>query len=184
MNEIRIIGIDPSLRNTGYCQLIFNTDNKKIRVQNCGVILNPAKYKGIDALESMIEMLTDLSESEWIAEAHHVIVESPPPTRSFSASFQAGAMIGVAHIAGAAAALMNINRVKMVQPVVWNRAKKKEYTQKRIQQILGDFTTWEYDTKVKDKYIEHVIDAVGMAYWFLNETYLQEKEKNEIKDKD
>lgn len=179
MKEIRIMGIDPSLRNTGYCQLIYDRESNEMDLKHIGILKNPIsdKNKGTNAIKSMIGMMKELFEEDWTKECMSVVIESP--LKAFWAGYQTGSLIGVAHISGAAAAYAGLERATLVYPAEWNKAKKKEKTQMEIQDIFGACETWEFETKVKESLYEHIIDAVGMSYWFLNSFYLNEETAKE-----
>jgi hypothetical protein len=173
MHKINIMGIDPSLRNTGYCMLIYDKETETMELQHCGILKNPRyNNKGTEAIKNMIGLVKGLLEEEWAQTCKHVVIESP--LKAFWAGYQAGALIGVAHIAGAAAAYASLERVTLVYPGDWNGRQKKEKTQLRIQDMFGDCDTWDFETKVNEADYEHVIDAVGMCYWLLETLYLKE----------
>lgn len=172
MEIVEIIGVDPSLRFTGLGKVAYNTETKKIKVSGCQVIQNKTTLKGTDAISHMLEKIENVASEPDYSEAQDVIVESP--VMPFHAKFQASSMISVAHIAGGAAALFGVDRVKLYRPTEWNRAKKKEKTHFLTQQILGPWETWTWKIAAKRKdHIEHVLDAVSMALWYLQENYIE-----------
>lgn len=80
-------------------------------------------------------------------------------------------------IAGAAYSFLNDfeenPKAEMVYPTVWNHRTKKQKTSEIISELVGSPETWQFDQKVKNpKMYEHVIDAVGMAYYVLERDYL------------
>ncbi len=174
MEIIEIVGIDPSLRFTGVGKVTYNTETQKINVSGCQVIQNKTTLKGTAAIAEMLERIEHVASQHEYLEAKEVIVESP--VMPFNAKFQGSSMISVAHIAGGAAALFGIDRVKMYRPTEWNRAKKKEKTHFLTQEALGSWETWNWSVVAKRKdHIEHVLDAVSMALWHLQEHYLEVK---------
>lgn len=171
METIEVIGVDPSLRFTGIGKISYNTETKNIKVSGCQVIQNKTTLKGTDAISGMLGKIEDIASEPVYLDAKDVIVESP--VMPFNAKFQASSMISVAHIAGGAAVLFGHDRVKLYRPTEWNRARKKEKTHFITQQILGPWETWNWVIAAKRKdHIEHVLDAVSMALWYLQENYV------------
>lgn len=172
MEIVEIIGVDPSLRFTGIGKVVYNTDTKKIKVEGCQVIQNKTTLKGTEAISGMLNRIENIASEPIYLEADHVIVESP--IMPFNAKFQASSMISVAHIAGGAASMFGLDRVKLFRPTEWNKARKKEKTHFVTQQVLGTWETWSWVLAAKRKdHIEHVLDAVSMALWYLQENYLE-----------
>lgn len=173
METIEVIGVDPSLRFTGIGKVSYNTETKKIKVSGCQVIQNKTTLKGTAAIAHMLQGIEDLAGDAEFLDSEHVIVESP--VMPFHNKFQGSSMISVAHIAGGAAALFGIDRVKLYRPTEWNRAKKKEKTHFITQQVLGPWETWTWRVAAKRKdHIEHVLDAVSMAFWYIQENFIEE----------
>lgn len=171
METVEVIGVDPSLRFTGVAKVTYNTETKDFAVSGCQVLTNKAALKGTEAIAYMLELVEGVASEPEFLEAEDVVVESP--VMPFHAKFQGSSMISVAHIAGGAAALFGIDRVKLYRPTEWNRAKKKEVTHFNTQQLLGPWETWRWRFAVRRKdQVEHVLDAVSMALWYIKEKYI------------
>jgi Holliday junction resolvasome RuvABC endonuclease subunit len=172
MEIVEIIGIDPSLRFTGVGKVVYNTETKAIKVTGCQVIQNKTTLKGTEAIAGMLDRIEGLASEPIYLEAKHVIVESP--IMPFNPKFQASSMISVAHIAGGAAMAFGIDRVKLFRPTEWNKAKNKEKTHFNTQSKVGPWETWSWEVAARRKdHVEHVLDAVSMALWYLQEHYIE-----------
>lgn len=175
MENIEIIGVDPSLRFTGIGKVTYNTETKKFKVSGCQVIQNKTTLKGTDAIAGMLERIEDVASHPEYLDAKDVVVESP--VMPFNVKFQASSMISVAHIAGGSAVLFGTDRVRLYRPGQWNRSKKKEVTHAITQQLLGTWDTWEWLVVARRKdHVEHVLDAVSMALWYMHENFISIKE--------
>lgn len=142
---------------------------------NCGVIRTPEKLKGVDALLYMIEKMREVSERDCFSQCVKVVVEFPAAV--YNPKFSSGALTPLAGVAGACVAMFqneDENKIFPVYPTVWNGGKKKEKMSELIQQLIGVYSEWEFDdmpTRAGD--FEHVIDAVGMAYWLSDKDYFE-----------
>lgn len=122
--------------------------------------------------------MTEISKRACFIDCAHVVVEFP--AAFYNPKFSSGAITPVAGISGACMVLFQNEEKKRVLPVypsVWNGGKKKKTTAKLIEEIIGDPSEWEYDdnpTKTAD--FEHIIDAVGMAYWLMQRDYFEREE--------
>lgn len=175
MEIVRIAGIDPGLRFTGYGVVNFDTEKNEIWTSNCGVVKNRGSQyvKGLDAIMHMKGLLKDLSEKECFAACDSIIIEVPAAV--YSKNFSSGALVPVAVISGVLLNLFDYGEVIPVYPTVWNRRRKKEVSQAKTQEVLGSYEEWNYDNMPKAKpQFEHIIDAVGMALWYLQTQYIEE----------
>ena len=178
MEKVKILGIDPSLRNTGLAVIEFNTelptDHKDAyKICHCQVISNPAKYTGKDAIMNMLDMLTDESKKECYANVDHVIIESP--SIMFNQKWSGGTISSIAHISGGCIPIFGIHRSHIFRPNEWNRSRKKEITQSNIAKVVGYADTWHFEKRLKnEKLLEHVGDAVGIALFWIKSNYLEE----------
>ena len=82
MEIIKILAVDPSLRNTGLAVLLFNTEcatknEKAFLVKDCQVVVNPQKFTGTEAILNMLDMLNEISMEGCYREVDHVLIESP-----------------------------------------------------------------------------------------------------------
>jgi len=172
METVEIVAIDPSLRFTGISKVSYNTETEKFKVSCCQVIKNKDSFKGTKAISYMLEQLSEAADDPDLLESEIVLVESP--IMPFFSKFQGGAMISVAHIAGGAACLFGLDRVKLYRPSEWNRSKKKEVTHFDTQTILGTWETWGWKKSIKHKsQLEHVLDASSMALWYIKTNYIE-----------
>lgn len=178
MEIIQILGVDPSLRNTGLAIVSYNTelsldDPKAFQVNNAQVLINPAKYTGTEAILNMMDMMYEQSLKFCYNEIDSVIIESPPIM--FNKTWSAGTISSISHVAGGAVAIFGIDRSHLFRPNEWNKTRKKEITHNQTVAFLGDPLNWHYEKRVSaDKKLEHVLDAVSMALWWIKSNYLEE----------
>jgi len=142
---------------------------------NCGVIRTPDKIKGTDAILYMIEAMREVSLRDCFSHCVQVVVEFP--AAFYNPKFSSGALTPLAAVSGACMSLFQDDSKKKVLPVyptVWNGGKKKEKMSELIQQLIGSYSEWEFDdTPTRQADFEHVIDAVGMAYWLADKEYFE-----------
>lgn len=178
MEKVRILGVDPSLRNTGLAVVTYNseypvTDPKAFTASNCQVLVNPAKYTGTDAIMNMLDMIKACSELEYYQQVDNVIVESP--AIMFNKAWSGGTMSSIAHISGGAVALLGIEKAHLFRPNEWNKTRKKEVTHAQTISILGSSDDWHYEKRVKsEKFMEHILDAASMALFWIKSNYLED----------
>jgi hypothetical protein len=178
MEIVKILGVDASLRNTGLSIVSYNTelspeDPEAFEVSHCQVLVNPAKYKGTDAILNMLDLMSNESKKECYQLADNVIVESPPVL--FNKAWGAGTISLIAHISGGAVAIFGIDKSYLFRPNEWNKSRKKEQTHAKTIDFLGDSDLWHYEQRVKsEKYMEHVLDAASMALWWIKSNYIEE----------
>lgn len=173
MEIIKIVGIDPGLRFTGYSMVSYNTEDNTISTSNCGVLKTPSAFKGLDAVFYMLKELKALNERLNFDHCDHTIVEIPAAI--YGAKFSAGALMPVSSVAGGCCVIFDIEKVIPVYPSVWNKRKKKDVTKKETENILGDADSWNYDYKPKAKsQMEHIIDSASLALWYLQLNYIEE----------
>jgi hypothetical protein len=178
MEKVRILGVDPSLRNTGLAIVTYNTelpptDPKAFTTSNCQVLVNPAKYTGTDAILNMLDMLHEESAKECYKDIDTVLVESPPVM--FNKNWSGGAIASIAHISGGAVAFFGLEKAHLFRPTEWNKSRKKEVTHNQTIGFLGDPDLWHYEKRVKsEKFMEHILDAASMALWWIKGNYVEE----------
>lgn len=172
MEKVKILGVDPSLRNTGLAIVSYNTETKKYSVSNCQVLVNPQKFKGKDAIFSMLDMIKTESEKTCYKEVNKILVESP--SVMFNAAWAQNTISSIAHISGGALAIFGLENTLLFRPSEWNRAKKKEVTHNICQATLGNPEDWHFEKNIKnDKFLEHILDAASMALWYIKENYVE-----------
>lgn len=178
MEIVRILGVDPSLRNTGLAIVSYNSelptsDPKAFTVEHCQVLVNPAKYTGTDAILNMLDMIQFESLENCYQNVDAAIIESPPIM--FNKNWSGGTVASIAHISGGAVALFGIEKAHLFRPNEWNKSRKKEVTHAQTVAFLGDPDLWNYQKRVKsEKYMEHILDAASMALWWIKSNYLEE----------
>lgn len=178
MSYVQIMGVDPSLRNTGLAILEYNTqfapnNPHGYKVKHCQVLANPEKYKGTDAILNMIDMMSEESKKDCYREAQTVLIESPPIM--FNKEWGMGTISSIAHISGAAVPIFGVEKAFLFRPNEWNKSRKKEVTHKNITSFFGDHSNWHFENKIKsEKRLEHVIDAIGLAFWWIRNNYIEE----------
>lgn len=178
MEIVRVLAIDPSLRNTGLAVINFNTekdpgDPSAYKVTDCQVVVNPMKYKKKDAIINMIHMLNFESCKPCYNNMDAVLIEGPPAFFKQNASWAAGTIASIAHISGACVALFDIEKAFIFNPVEWNRRKSKEVTHANTQMFLGSCDHWKFEKNIKSpKLYEHVLDAASMGLWFIRQNYV------------
>lgn len=172
MEIVRIAGIDPGLRFTGYGIVNFNTETNEIWVSNAGLVKTPQKHKGLDAILFMRDKIKEISGRECFDACDHIIVEIPAAI--YSKNFSSGAMIPVSVVAGCIIQSFDHQKVIPVYPRIWNQSRKKEKTKETTEELVGVCEEWNYDDMPKAKpQMEHIIDAVGMACWYLKLNYIE-----------
>lgn len=178
MEKVKILGVDPSLRNTGLAIVTYDTqlpvtDPKAFTASNCQVLINPAKYTGTDAILNMLDMIHECAQMPCYQEVDDVIVESPAVM--FCKSWSGGTISSIAHISGGAVALLGIEKARLFRPNEWNKTRKKEITHNQTIAFLGNSDTWHYEKRVKsEKFMEHILDATSMALWWIKSNYLED----------
>jgi Holliday junction resolvasome RuvABC endonuclease subunit len=173
MPLIKVLGIDPSLRHTGLAVLEYDSDTKILqKPSRCMVIDNPQKFTGSEAILNMLDLLTDYKKD--YDDIDHVVIESPAAL--FNAKFPASSLITIGHISGGAVCIFGIQKSFLVRPVEWNRNRKKEVTHRKLEEIFGNAQEWNFYKKIKsEKNLEHVFDAVGMAYYWIKLMHMDEE---------
>ena len=176
MEKVRILGVDPSLRNTGMAIVTYNSElppSEAFSVSHCQVLVNPAKYTGTDAILNMLDMIHEEACKDCYQEVDTVIIESPPVM--FNKAWSAGTISSIAHVSGGAVALLGIEKAHLFRPNEWNKNRKKEITHNQTLSFLGNADTWHYEKRVKsEKYMEHVLDAASMALWWIKNNQFEE----------
>lgn len=173
MEIVRVLGVDPSLRNTGICVVSYNTETLKYSVSDCQVLVNPAKYKGTEAILNMLDMIQDIAIEPCYSGVDTVLVESPPTI--FNKAWAASAISSIAHISGGAVAMLGLDKSFLLRPNEWNRCRKKEVTHNKTVAVLGDPSSWHYAAKIKtEKRAEHILDAVSMCFWWIQENHVED----------
>lgn len=178
MEKITILGVDPSLRNTGLAIVTYNTelppnDPKAFTVSGCQVLVNPAKYTGTEAILNMLDMMHEESMKECYREPDNVIVESP--AIMFNKKISSSVVASLGHISGGAVALFGIEKSHLFRPNEWNKSRKKDITHNQTIAFLGNPDSWNFNKRVKsEKYMEHVLDAASMALWWIKSNYLED----------
>jgi hypothetical protein len=178
MEKVKILGVDPSLRNTGLAIVTYNSelpasDSKAFEVSHCQVLVNPQKYTGTEAILNMLDMIYEESKKECYQNVETVLVESP--SVMFNKGWAGGAISSIAHISGGAVALLGIEKSHLFRPNEWNKNRKKEVTHTNTVNFLGNPDLWHYEKRVKsEKFMEHILDAASLALWYLKNNYLEE----------
>lgn len=103
--------------------------------------------------------------------ADAVIIESPAIL--FNKSWAGGTISSIAHISGGAAVCFGLQKVFFFRPNEWNRSRKKEATHQKTMLKVGPPQTWKYESLVKENRIEHILDAVSMGLFFIENMYVE-----------
>jgi hypothetical protein len=178
METVRILGVDPSLRNTGLAVVTYNTElplsnPEAFKVSHCQVLVNPQKYTGTEAILNMLDMINEEARKDCYQEIDTVIVESP--AIMFNKNISSSVVASLAHISGGAVALFGIEKSHLFRPNEWNKTRKKDITHNQTIAFLGSADNWHYEKRVKsEKYMEHILDAVSMSLWWIKSNYLEE----------
>lgn len=178
MEKVKILAVDPSLRNTGLCVVSYNTDlplshPEAFKVEHCQVLVNPQKYTGTEAILNMLDMIQDESLKDCYQHVDTVIVESPPIM--FNKNWSGGTVASIAHISGGAVAFFGLSKAHLFRPNEWNKSRKKEVTHTQTQAILGNADNWHYEKRVKsEKFMEHILDAASMGLWWIKSNYIDD----------
>lgn len=169
MSELKILGVDPGVRNLGYGVICYNEDNQEISIERCGVLRVPVKFKGNDALLYMKNEIDLLFDIDLFSDIDKVVVEVP---RASFGAIQAWALIPVGVVSGFVMSHFETEEISLCTPSEWNKAKKKEKTHEILQKDLGDISTWHFHIEPKNaKHKEHILDAIGIARWHLQQEY-------------
>ena len=170
---VRILGIDPSTRATGMALLSY-TQGEPIKVSHCQTITVPTSFKGKEAILKMMELLqVQYKKVESYQQADQVIIEGPPTI--FNPKFPASALLPIAHISGASLVIFGLEKSFLLYPAEWNKARKKQVTHEKIIEEIGSPDTWHFAHKIKSEcHIEHILDAVGMALFWLKQNYIED----------
>lgn len=174
MEKVKILGVDPSLRKTGLAIVEWHSDTHQFHVSNCQVLLNPEKYTGTAAILNMLDLIDKASYHENYQSVDAILIESPAVM--FNKAWAGGTISSIAHIAGGAAALLGLDKSHLFRPNEWNKTRKKEVTHNKTVAVLGTPEKWEYLVLVKEKHLEHVLDAASLALWWLQQNYDTEVE--------
>jgi Holliday junction resolvasome RuvABC endonuclease subunit len=178
MEKVKILGVDPSLRNTGLAVVTYNTelplnDPAAFTVSHCQVLVNPQKYTGTEAILNMLDMINEEALKNCYRDIDNVIVESP--AIMFNKKISSSVVASLAHISGGAVALFGIEKSHLFRPNEWNKTRKKDITHNQTIAFLGSADKWHYEQRVKsEKYMEHILDAVSMSLWWIKSNYFEE----------
>ncbi len=178
MEKVKILGVDPSLRNTGLARVTYNTeisphDPTAFKIDHCQVLITPQKFKGTDAIIKMVEMIEEESQKSCYEECEIIIVESP--AKMFNKNFSSAVVAALGHISGASLALFGVKKSHLLQPSQWNRGHNKEKTHNETIAFLGKPESWGYEKILhNDKYQEHILDAASMALWWIKNNFIEE----------
>jgi hypothetical protein len=168
IEAISILGVDASLRATGLSVVTYDplSDSRKPFVSYCNIVTVPQVHKGHDAVLFMIDQLVGL-EKPIIAQ---VVIESPAAI--FNPKFPSSSLLPMAHIAGACVPIFGSDVSFLIHPSEWNKTRKKDVTHAKLVEQLGDPNSWPTPQKeIKQKYHEHILDAAGMALYWLETRY-------------
>lgn len=178
METIRILGVDPSLRNTGLAVVSYNselpvTDPKAFKAEFCQVLVNPQKYTGTDAILNMLDMISEEAMKPCYQNVDTVVIESPPIM--FNKAWSGGTVSSIAHVSGGCVVAFGIEKSHLFRPNEWNKSRKKDQTHGHTVAIIGEPDKWHYEKRVKsEKYMEHILDAASMALWWIKCNYLED----------
>lgn len=178
METVKILAIDPSLRNTGlsvvsYHSELPSSDPRSFSVEHCQVVVNPQKYKGTEAILNMLDMLNECAQQSCYQDVERVLIESP--AIMFNKSWSGGAISSIAHISGGSVAIFGIHKALLFRPNEWNKTRKKEVTHHNTIAFLGNPDGWGFEKRVKsEKLMEHILDAASMALWYIRSNYLED----------
>lgn len=178
MGKISILGVDPSLRNTGLCVVSYDPklslqDPAAFTVTGANVLVNPKQFTGTDAILNMLDMICDESLKTSYCKADQAIIESP--ALMFNKKISSSVVASIAHISGGCVVAFGIERARIYRPSEWNKSRRKDVTHANTQIILGNYSTWGYERKIKnEKQMEHILDAASMALWWIRANYLED----------
>lgn len=172
MEKVRILGIDPSLRNSGLAIVEYDSEKKTLLPIHCQTLVNPQKFTGKDAILNMLDMLHEEGQKECYAKVDQVIIESPAVI--FNKAWSAGTMASIAHISGGAAVCFDLKKVFFFRPNEWNKNRKKEVTHSQTVSLLGDPDKWHFEKRVKaEKHMEHILDAASLALFWIKNQFME-----------
>src|SRR5690606_39675094 len=103
MEIIRVAGIDPGLRTTGYGIVNYHLEKNEVWASNCGIVRTPDKLKGLEAIIYMIEEMREISKRERFESCSNVVVEFPAAFNNRKCS--GGAITPLAAVSGTCMAM-------------------------------------------------------------------------------
>lgn len=172
MSVIKILGVDPGVRNLGFGVINYNDENNDISISNCGVLKTPVKFKGNDAILYMKNELKELFATNVFDDVDKVVIEIP--RSSFGGKFQSWALIPIGVVGGLVMGFFEVDKLILCTPSEWNRCKKKEKTHAELEGKYGSPDDWHFIYEPTNKvHREHILDAVGIASWHLNSEYIR-----------
>lgn len=178
MELVKILGVDASLRNTGLAVVEYNNelsplDPNAFKISHCQTLVNPKKYKGVEAILNMLDMISTEAKKNCYKNMDATIVESPPIM--FNKNFSSSIVSSIAHVSGGAAVIFGLETSHLFQPNHWNKNRKKEVTHAQTINFFGDVDNWGYEKRIKSEALmEHILDAASMAYWWIKSNYLED----------
>lgn len=176
MEKVKVLGVDPSLRNTGLALLTYDTETNEIKVSQCQTIVNPQKYKGKDAILNMLDMIQkEAEEVEDYRTQDTNVIESPAVL--FNKNWSGGTMSLIAHISGGSAVIFGLTKSYFFRPNEWNKSRKKEVTHAQAMKIIGKPDDWHFRRMVKNEdHLEHIYDAACLALFWIKNHYIEDEE--------
>lgn len=162
-----VLGIDPSLRSTALCLVIYDdrllTDDKeRFGIAFCKMILSNKSKDVSDAIIEMLKEITSFFMSEVICQSDFIVIESPSP------GFNSAAVIPTAHISGGVSAICGLQNSYLHKPSEWLHGRKREKAHEETIDILGDPSGWNWKEKTKSsKHKEQMLDAASLALWWI-----------------
>lgn len=178
MELVKVLGVDPSMRNSGLAIVEYNTElppgsSDAYKVKSCQYIKNDPKFKGVDAIINMLDLLQRAASDQVYQDVDSIIVESPPVM--FNKMWSLGTISSISHIAGGCAVIFGLDKVHLFKPSEWNKGKRKEETHSQTIKFLGDPNDWNFRIPLKSKNgWEHILDAASMALWWIKSNIVED----------
>lgn len=170
MSIVKILGVDPGMRNLGFGVINYNEETEEKTIDRCGVLKVPVKFKGNEALLYMKNELMELFSTQAFEDIDKVVIEVP--RSAFGGKFQSWALIPVGVVAGLVMGHFHVDNIVLCYPAEWNHCKKKDKTHAQIEKDYGSIDDWGFIYPPKSKpHREHILDAIGIANWHLNQEY-------------
>lgn len=164
-NEVRILGIDPSLRNTGFARVVVDVETGAVaRVERLRLVSTASQDKGVVRRSSddlrRAQMLREALHQE-AAGCHMAIVEMPSGSQSARGAKGEGICIGV--LASCPIPMIEVSEAEVKLATVGRRTATKE---DMMNFAMGDHpgADWIRHRGVLTNANEHLADATCAVY--------------------
>lgn len=172
MTTLRLVGLDPSLRNWGIAAATYDTEAKKLKVVGLAVV-NPVLPTGKRVRQNSLDIEASLQLFKGVTAAtegaHAIFVEAPVGSQSARAMASYGICMGVLGAMRASAVPffeVTATEVKMAGPGIKTATKKEMIEWAMKQHPEGNWPTYKEkgEILVSESKAEHMADAVAAIH--------------------